>query len=93
MPIVFTVLMVLVAIHFKEAIVFAIMLVFVIYVFQYYAAKKIKEYKYLEGIQSEKRLKIIIDIINGIRTIKVYAWEIPFADLVQKFRYVNLIFY
>ena len=29
---------------------------------------------------------MLTDIINGVRTIKVYAWEIPFYSLVNKFR-------
>ena len=86
-PLVFIVLIVLVGIYFKEAAVLGAILAWIIFAFQYCAARKIREYKYSEGGFSEKRLKVISDIINGIRTIKVYAWEVPFAKLVEKFRY------
>ena len=87
-PIVFTILMFLVGVYFKEAVIFGVILTLFIFGIQYWATRKIRVYKYLEGIESEKRLKIISDIINGIRTIKVYAWEIPFVKLVQKYRYL-----
>ena len=88
-PVVFIIMIILVGIYFKEAVIFGAILGFIIFALQYYAARKIKSYKYEEGAHSEKRIKIISDIINGIRTIKVYAWEIPFARLAQKFRYKN----
>lgn len=40
----------------------------------------------MNGKFSDKRLKIISDIINGIRTIKAYAWERSFEKLVSKHR-------
>jgi len=40
----------------------------------------------MESFYSDKRLKTISDIINGIKTIKAYAWELPFVKLVNKFR-------
>lgn len=85
-PLVFIVLCILIAIYFKEAVIFGVILALLIFAFEYFAARKINTYKYQEGTYSEKRLKVISDIINGIRTIKVYAWELPFAKLVQKFR-------
>lgn len=57
-----------------------------IIILQYYAAQYIKHCKYMEGVNSDKRLKVITDIINGIRTIKAYAWELPFLKLVNTYR-------
>ena len=85
-PALFIVLIILVGLVFKEAVIFGVIFGVLIFAFQYCAARKIKAYKYHEGIQSEKRIKIISDIINGIKTIKVYAWEKPFAKLVNKYR-------
>ena len=59
--------------------------VFII-LFMYVASGCIKKYKYNEGLNSDKRLKVLSDIINGIRTIKACGWEIPFYNLVNKFR-------
>ena len=85
-PALFIVVVALTGIYFKGAVVIGAILGLIVFTFQYIAARKIKTYKYLEGVHSEKRLRIISDIINGIRTIKVYAWEIPFSKLVNKFR-------
>ena len=58
----------------------------IIIVFMYFGSGCIKNFKYNEGFYSDKRLKVLSDIINGIRTIKAYAWETPFFKLVNKFR-------
>uniref|UniRef100_A0A1X7TPR4 ABC transmembrane type-1 domain-containing protein n=1 Tax=Amphimedon queenslandica TaxID=400682 RepID=A0A1X7TPR4_AMPQE len=38
----------------------------------------------------DKRLKMINSIINGIKVIKLYAWEIPFIKNVKKLRNMEL---
>jgi hypothetical protein len=38
------------------------------------------------GMLMDKRLKLIQDVINGIRIIKSYAWEIPFIKKVKVVR-------
>ena len=58
----------------------------------YIGCSYIKKFKYNEGVYSDKRLKVLTDIINGIRTIKAYAWELPFYNLVNKFRSKMVIF-
>lgn len=35
---------------------------------------------------SDKRIGIMNEILNGIRVIKMYAWEQPFSNLVDKAR-------
>ena len=52
----------------------------------YFLSGFILKYKYKEGYYSDKRLKTLSDVINGIRTIKAYAWEWPFYKLINKFR-------
>ena len=52
----------------------------------YFLSGYIRKYKYKEGYYSDKRLKTLSDVINGIRTIKAYAWERPFYKLINKFR-------
>lgn len=71
---------------FKEAVLFGLLVALLIIALEVVASKMINRYKYREGSFSDKRLKTISDIINGIRTIKAYAWEIPFLNLVNKFR-------
>ena len=77
---------ILLAFIFEEGAIFGfivgVIILFVLYVLSSY----VKKYKYNEGYYSDKRLKVLSDIINGIRTIKAYAWELPFYKLINKFR-------
>ncbi|CAI2363367.1 unnamed protein product [Moneuplotes crassus] len=76
----------LIAIDFGEAAAIGFVLFILMIVSQALISKATVEWKYLEGVYSDKRLKVIADIINGIRTIKCYAWEVPFKNLVYKWR-------
>lgn len=35
---------------------------------------------------TDARIRIINEIIQGIQTIKIYAWEKPFSKIVDKIR-------
>ena len=35
---------------------------------------------------TDKRIKVMNEVITGIRVIKMYAWEYPFRDLVAAIR-------
>ena len=35
---------------------------------------------------SDARVKLVSEVINGMRAIKLYAWELPFKQRVQKLR-------
>ena len=77
---------ILLAFIFEEAAIFGLIVGIIILFVLYVLSSYIKKYKYNEGYYSDKRLKVLSDIINGIRTIKAYAWEKPFYNLVEKFR-------
>jgi len=36
--------------------------------------------------KTDKRIRVMNEIINGIRVIKMYAWEIPFSKMVSESR-------
>lgn len=36
--------------------------------------------------RSDERIGFINEIISGIRVIKMYAWEIPFLKMIDKYR-------
>ena len=36
--------------------------------------------------QKDSRIKLLNEILNGIKVIKFYAWENPFKELVMKIR-------
>lgn len=39
---------------------------------------------------TDSRIKIINEMLNGIKVIKLYAWEISFQRLINKFRNLEL---
>lgn len=43
-------------------------------------------YRYQLVSHSDARIRIMNEIIQGIQTIKIYAWEKPFAKIVDKIR-------
>ena len=71
---------------FKEAALIAFVVALLIIFCIYFLSRFIRKYKYKESYYSDKRLKTLSDVINGIRTIKAYAWELPFYKLINKFR-------
>ena len=77
---------ILLSFSFKEAVLLGFLVGLIVIFIMYVGSGFIKKFKYNEGFHSDKRLKVISDIINGIRTIKAYAWEIPFYKLVNKHR-------
>lgn len=85
-PITTTVAFVLIGINFREAAVIGFLTFILIVICQWIISRFTVKWKYLEGVYSDKRTKVITDSINGIRTIKAYAWEIPFMKLIQKWR-------
>lgn len=44
------------------------------------------KYRYRVVKQSDQRIRIVNEIIQGIQTIKMYAWEIPFLKSIQQIR-------
>jgi ATP-binding cassette subfamily C (CFTR/MRP) protein 4 len=38
------------------------------------------------AVLRDKRIKVMNEVICGMRVIKMYAWEYPFAKLVGKIR-------
>jgi ABC-type multidrug transport system fused ATPase/permease subunit len=85
-PISLTFAFILIGISFKEAAFFGFIIAVIIIATGFVASIYTRRYKYEEGAWSSKRLMIISDIINGIRTIKAYAWELPFFKLASKYR-------
>ena len=38
------------------------------------------------ALKTDKRIKVMNELISGIRVIKMYAWEYAFRDLVHSIR-------
>lgn len=50
------------------------------------AARKAGKWRRKAADQIDKRLKVIKEIVAGIRVVKMYAWEGNFRDLVARIR-------
>lgn len=44
------------------------------------------KYRLRTAKRTDKRIKVMNEIIQGIQVIKMYAWESSFAKLVDKIR-------
>ncbi|GFS19518.1 multidrug resistance-associated protein 4 [Elysia marginata] len=42
------------------------------------------------AVHTDKRMKVMSEIISGIRIIKLYCWEKPFGHLVEKLRRLEI---
>ncbi|XP_043642473.1 probable multidrug resistance-associated protein lethal(2)03659 [Drosophila teissieri] len=60
---------------------------------QMYLGNKISELRLKTALRTDKRMRIMTEIIAGIQVIKMYAWELPFEKLVAHARHkeVNAI--
>ena len=49
-------------------------------------AERMKKYQYSQMKDKDKRTKLMDEILNGIKVLKLYAWEPSFAEDVVKIR-------
>ena len=55
-------------------------------------ARKAGEIRHRSAAVTDERLKIMKEIISGIRVVKMYAWEWNFRDLVAQIRRLGIFF-
>lgn len=48
--------------------------------------KMTASYRYRVVKQTDARIRILNEVIQGIQTIKMYAWEQPFKKIIGKIR-------
>ena len=80
----------LIAINFQEGAAIGFLVFILMVVVQVLLSKCSLKWKRKEGAYSDKRIDVLGDSVNGIRTIKTYGWESPFEKLVKKFRNLQL---
>ena len=40
--------------------------------------------------QKDSRIKLLTEVLNGIKVIKFYTWEKPFTELITKIRRIEV---
>ncbi|XP_047107045.1 ATP-binding cassette sub-family C member 4-like [Schistocerca piceifrons] len=65
-------------------------LVFVIVPTQAYLGKLSSKYRSQTALKTDKRVRLTDEIISGMQVIKMYAWEKPFAKLIELARKLEL---
>jgi ATP-binding cassette, subfamily C (CFTR/MRP), member 4 len=89
-PISTIVAFVFISIDFYEGAAIGFVMYILIVILQWLMARLTVKWKYQEGMFSDKRVKVINDAVNWIRTIKTYGWEKPYMSLVKKWRWKQL---
>uniref|UniRef100_A0AC35TZL5 Multidrug resistance-associated protein 1 n=1 Tax=Rhabditophanes sp. KR3021 TaxID=114890 RepID=A0AC35TZL5_9BILA len=52
----------------------------------YYSSGFLKKYETTQMKCKDERIKLCNEILNGIKVIKLYAWELPISEMVEKIR-------
>ncbi|KAL7678117.1 hypothetical protein ACOME3_004346 [Neoechinorhynchus agilis] len=55
-------------------------------------SKKMKQYQIAQMKEKDTRIKLMNEVLNGMKVLKQYAWELPFADVVKDYRLRELIY-
>ncbi|CAC5381267.1 ABCC4 [Mytilus coruscus] len=53
---------------------------------QSWMGKLFSKFRHKTAIHTDERVKVMNEIISGMRVIKMYCWEKPFGQLVEKIR-------
>ncbi|XP_043593268.1 probable multidrug resistance-associated protein lethal(2)03659 isoform X2 [Bombus pyrosoma] len=74
---------------YKEVELSAIFGVIILLLFiplQAYLGKKTSAYRLKTALRTDERVRLTNEIISGIQAIKMYAWEKPFSNLIERAR-------
>lgn len=65
---------------------FGFLFVFPLFFIQLYFSKKESKTRSLKYLQQAKRVKLINELLSGIRAVKMFCWEKPFKNLIDSIR-------
>jgi hypothetical protein len=54
--------------------------------FQSYAMKRTSEIRRKSMLWTDKRSKLLQELLGGMKVIKFFAWEIPFLERISSYR-------
>lgn len=62
------------------------LLMFILVPFNGYITTKMRFVQMMIMREKDKRVKLMNEILNGIKVLKLYAWETSFRDMVKNYR-------
>ncbi|XP_058446019.1 ATP-binding cassette sub-family C member 4-like [Malaya genurostris] len=64
--------------------------IFIVTPIQSYTGKLTSRFRFQTALRTDERIRLMDEIITGIQVIKMYAWEKPFAKIIQMARRMEL---
>ena len=61
--------------------------------FQVFLGKQVAKYQVEVNASKNKRIKIYNELLEGIRVIKLYGWEMAFKKIIQEIRETEMMSY
>ncbi|XP_058800160.1 probable multidrug resistance-associated protein lethal(2)03659 [Phymastichus coffea] len=65
-------------------------IIFLVVPFQGYLGKLSSKYRLQTSLKTDERVRLMDEILSGVRIIKMYAWEKPFCALIEVARRLEL---
>ncbi|XP_023228579.1 multidrug resistance-associated protein 4-like [Centruroides sculpturatus] len=72
--------------YYKWAIFVGMSVIFLYIPIQFFFGKHYSNLRLQAAILGDKRLNLLNEMIAGMRLIKMYTWELPYAALIEKIR-------
>jgi ABC transporter transmembrane region len=63
---------------------------FLVPLFQTYAMKHMSVIRRKSMLWTDKRAKLLQELLGGMKVIKFFAWEIPFLERVSSYRHPEM---
>lgn len=89
-PVVGTAILIQIAILISPKALYIVVIIAVFVVMQICSNRCILKYRVKTGALTDSRIRVINELISGIRTLKAYAWELPLMKKIQRTRVLEI---